>query len=466
MNVAEQNAPTAPATEISEAPKRFGGMLRQVGPGLIISAIIVGSGELIVTPKLGAEEGFKLLWFIILGCLLKVFVQIELGRYALTRGRTTLEALNTLPGPRVVVSWVLWLWLGMFLCLVPQVAGMVGGVATSLRLGGVTVPVSILAILIGAITSVLLVLGRYRLVETSSTIMVATFTITTMVAVGALQFTEFAVSGAQIASGFRFELPASLITAFGAFGIIGVGASELIYYPYWCLEKGYAARVGPDDGSDAWKSRVRGWLRVMRIDAWLSFFVYTSATIAFYILGAAILHAKQLKVESSQMIQTLSQMYLSTFGQWSLWLFLIGAIAVLYSTIFGATASNARLLADALSIFGIRKYRDTEDRLRWVKISCVILPVAFTSVFLIFGNPVTLVFWGAVAQGLMLPFLAGAALYFHFTSPRRELRAGPISLIALTAAALLMTALGIYQVNDAIQAKLRKPAPAAASPSK
>ena len=438
------------------APRDFHGIRKQLGPGLIISAIIVGSGELIVTPKLGAEEGFKLLWFIILGCLLKVFVQIELGRYAITRGKTTLEALNTLPGPRVVVSWVLWLWLGMFLCLVPQVAGMVGGVATSLRLGGVVVPISILAGMIGAITAILLVLGRYRLVETSSTIMVAIFTITTMVAVGALQFTEFAVTGSQIASGFTFELPDSLITAFGAFGIIGVGASELIYYPYWCLEKGYAARVGPDDGSKEWKDRVRGWLRVMRIDAWLSFVIYTSATIAFYLLGAAILHARQLTVESGQMIQTLSHMYRSSFGEWSLWLFLVGAIAVLYSTIFGATASNARLLTDALGIFGLKKYRNAEHRTQWVKIGCVILPVAFTSVFLIFGNPVTLVFWGAVAQGCMLPFLAGAALYFHFTNRHKDLRARPVSLACLALATLLMTALGIYQVTDAIKTEVQK----------
>jgi Mn2+/Fe2+ NRAMP family transporter len=458
MNVAEPTS-SAAALPVQDAPKKLGGVLRQVGPGLIISAIIVGSGELIVTPKLGAEEGFKLLWFIIFGCLLKVFVQIELGRYAITRGRTTLEALDSLPGPRLAVSWVLWLWLGMYLCLVPQVAGMVGGVATSLKLGGVTgVPVSALAILIGSTCAILLLIGRYRLVETSSTIMVGIFTLTTMIAVGALQFTEFAVTPAQIASGFSFQLPDSMITAFGAFGIIGVGASELIYYPYWCLEKGYARRTGPDDGTAAWKDRARGWLRVMRIDAWISFFVYTAATVAFYLLGAAILHAKQLKVESGRMIETLSQMYLSAFGQWSFYLFLVGAIVVLFSTIFGATASNARLLADALSIFGLRKYRDAEDRLRWVKISCVILPVAFTGVFLIFGNPVTLVFWGAVAQGIMLPFLAGAALYFHFTNAHRDLRARPASLIGLVVAAILMSALGVYQVVDTVSAKLNPPA--------
>jgi len=429
-----------------DAPTHFTGILRHVGPGLIISAVIVGSGELIVTPKLGAEEGFKLLWFIILGCLLKVFVQIELGRYAITRGKTTLEALNTLPGPRLIVSWVLWLWLLMFLCLVPQVAGMVGGVATSFRLGGMSVSVTMLAVLIGGVTALLLVIGRYRLVESASTVMVAVFTVTTLVAVFSLQTTGFAVTGNQLANGLTFQLPDKLTTAFGAFGIIGVGASELIYYPYWCLEKGYARYCGPDDGTAEWRTRAQGWLKVMRVDAWISFCIYTTATLAFYLLGAAILHAKKLQVESDKMIETLSFMYRDSFGEWSFWLFLIGAVAVLYSTIFGATASNARLLADALSLFGLKQYRDAEHRVRWVKISSVLLPVAFVSVYLFFGNPVNLVFWGAIAQGLMLPFLSGAALYFHFTNPHKELRARPLSLACLSLAALFMAALGVYQI--------------------
>ena len=440
------------ASEIQPAPTSFGGLLRQLGPGLIITSIIVGSGELIVTPKLGAEIGFRLLWFIIVGCLLKVFVQIELGRYAITRGRTTLEALNTLPGPRVLVSWVLWIWLAMYICLVPQVAGMVGGTATAFQLGGSDISVSTLAIMIGASCAVLLVLGRYGLIEWLSTALVAGFTIATLIAVVALQFTPYAITGAQIASGFSFHLPTDLATAFGAFGLIGVGASELIYYPYWCLEKGYARKLGPDDGTPGWKTRAAAWLKVMRVDAWTSFALYTTTTIAFYLLGAAVLHAKELRVESAKMIETLSFMYRDTFGEWSLWLFLVGAVAVLYSTIFGATASNARLLADAMNLFGVKHYRDAAHRRRWVKICCVILPVAFTSVFLIVGNPVSLVFMGAIAQGMMLPFLAGAALYFHYTNPHRELRARPLSLAGLIIAASAMTSLGVYQVIAALRA--------------
>jgi Mn2+/Fe2+ NRAMP family transporter len=444
---------TVPAVESSTRrppPRSFGGVVRQLGPGLIISAVIVGSGELIVTPKLGAEEGFKLLWFIVLGCLLKVFVQIELGRHAVLRGQTTLASLNTLPGPRAIVSWVLWLWLAMYLSLVFQVAGMVGGVARVFALGGMTLSLNWLAVLIGGATAVLLVIGRYRLVENLSTLFVALFTLATLVAVGLLQQTGFAVTGGQLASGFTFGMPNRLVTAFAAFGIIGVGASELIYYPYWCLEKGYALNVGPDDGTPEWRENARGWLKIMRVDAWVSFALYTTTTLAFYLLGAAILHAKQVQVENARMIETLSLMYREVFGEWSLWMFLVGAFAVLYSTIFGATASNARLAVDALGLWGVKRYRDGAERLRWLKYACVALPVAFTTVFILVGAPVSLVFIGAVGQGLMLPFLSGAAIYYHYTNPHLELRAGRVSLTCLIVASLLMTALGVYQVGSEV----------------
>ncbi|GAG60928.1 unnamed protein product, partial [marine sediment metagenome] len=32
--------------------------------------------------------------------------------------------------------------------------------------------------------------------------------------------------------------------ALAALGIIGVGAAELMVYPYWCLEKGYGKSIG------------------------------------------------------------------------------------------------------------------------------------------------------------------------------------------------------------------------------
>lgn len=428
------------------APTHLAQILRHVGPGLILTASIVGSGELIVTPKLAGETGFKLLWLIFFGCIIKVFVQVELGRYAVATGKTTLEALDSIPGPRLVVSWLLWLWLGMYVAIVFQTAGIVGGIAEVFAAAGVGLDKKLIAVAVGASCAILLAIGRYRLVENASTAMVVAFTMATIVAVGSLQWSPYAISGAQIAEGFTFSLPENFGTAFAAFGIIGVGASELIYYPYWCLEKGYAVNVGANDGSPGWFERAKGWMRVMRVDAWISMMIYTTATVAFYLLGAAVLYAKGLKVTDKGLIDTLAHMYRESFGSWSFYAFLVGAFFVLYSTAFVATASNARLLVDGLALFKVIKLNTPEDRVKAIKLWVIILPAISVLVFMVWEKPVTLVFVGAIGQGIMLPFLAGAALYFRYKRTPPELQPGTTWTVCLWVSAFSMAAAGIWQV--------------------
>lgn len=57
----------------------------------------------------GAEAGFWLLWLIILGCVIKVFVQVVVGRCVILTGNTTLRGIGTLPGwkPRGI-HWIIW----------------------------------------------------------------------------------------------------------------------------------------------------------------------------------------------------------------------------------------------------------------------------------------------------------------------------------------------------------------------
>ena len=428
-------------------PTSVGGIVRHLGPGFIITATIVGSGELIVTPKLGASVGFSLLWFIVLGCLVKVFVEIELARTAIATGRSTLDALNTLPGPRARVSWVLWLWLAMYISLVFQVGGIVGGIASVFAELGFGWSARQWALPVAASCALLLASGRYGTVEKGSTLMVAAFVLSAVISVAALQWTPYHITASQIAGGLAFTLPPSFTVAFAAFGVIGVGASELIYYPYWCLEKGYASHVGPSDGSVAWAERARGWMRVMKADAALSLVLYTSITVAFYLLGAAVLHARGLAVGNEDLLHVLSQMFRESFGAWSTVVFLIGAFFVLYSTYFGATAANARLLVDAAALFGVTRYRSEATRLRAIRIASVALSFASAAVFLLWAQPVTLVLIGATGQALMLPFLGMAAVWF-----RRErgaqtgLEVSAVERAGLWVSALAMVALGAYQL--------------------
>lgn len=74
--------------------------LKHLGPGMILVGSVVGSGELIMTTKLGAVAGFTLLWLVLLSCLIKVVVQGELVRHTISSGKTFLTVFNSLPGPR------------------------------------------------------------------------------------------------------------------------------------------------------------------------------------------------------------------------------------------------------------------------------------------------------------------------------------------------------------------------------
>src|SRR5919112_348682 len=99
---------------IEEPPVRFFASLRRIGPGMVLAASIVGSGELIATTTLGAQAGYTALWVVLLSCLVKPVIQAELGRYTIATGETGLEALNQIPGPRAArINWLVWAWAVM-----------------------------------------------------------------------------------------------------------------------------------------------------------------------------------------------------------------------------------------------------------------------------------------------------------------------------------------------------------------
>ena len=502
-------------SQVMDPPTGFVGTLKQLGPGLIIAGSIVGSGELIATTKTGAQAGLVLLWLIIIGCVIKVFVQIELGRFAITHGETTLSALNKIPGQVGRVSWILWFWLVMMAASIAQLGGIVGGVgqamglsfpltgdyaaavrlpasselgaflnwdrtlisavdiaawkadpessaaariaalpkskqdellsafdkaftanatidvkqiaveretlrtilkelnadalaeevkqrvasdsfegaATKDRLGRISRGHAILAesfidydsqanphtslnstalldlkrtelraaadlkaaqkasptedhadqeaalskasnavaqetepstwddrywaAVVTLITIALLYNGRYGIIQNISTAMVVLFTFITIGNVVSLQSAEqFAFSANDFVRALSFQLPDTgngIIMALATFGIIGVGATELITYPYWCIEKGYARYTGWRSEDPQWAERARGWMRIMHWDAFMSMAIYTIATIAFFIMGAAVLFREGRDPDGMRMVSTLATAYVPVF---------------------------------------------------------------------------------------------------------------------------------------------------------
>ncbi|MXY48735.1 MAG: divalent metal cation transporter [Gemmatimonadetes bacterium] len=422
--------------------------IRQLGPGLLLTGSIVGSGELIATTRLGAEVGFVVLWLILLSCAVKVPVQSELGRHAIATGQTTFVAFNKVPGPRLRVSWLVWGSLLLLLWSTMQVGGIFGTMSLSLDLIFPVFGNTSWLIILTLVGMGLGLVGQYMTLERITTILVALFTFTTLASAFLLFWTPYAVSPGVILDGLRFALPQDgAVTAFAVFGITGVGASELLLYPYWCVEKGYARSAGPRDGSPDWRARALGWIGVMKKDVWLCMVIYTLATLAFFFLGAAVLHAQGMVPEGFGTVQILSGMYTETLGNWAFYLFGVGAFVVLFSTYFVTIVGQSRMLADALSVLGLVTYARPNDRQRVVRIIGVLLPLVYLVLYVLWSAPVTMVIIGALMQTILLPAIGWAALYFSRTTAR-EAGVPPSRLLqaALTAATLIMAAFAIYAV--------------------
>lgn len=429
------------AEDVEAPPRTFDATMRRIGPGLILTASIVGSGELIATTTLGAEVGYTLLWVILVSCVIKTVIQALLGRYTIATGETGLEALNHMPGPRILaLSWTVWIWaIVAFLVSLP-LGAMYGGVSqvANLMLPGIDIDVWVGLFAVASLA--LLLTGSYARVEFLATLMVVMFTFLTVVTAAMLVTHPEYFSWGELLEGLKFKVPdKGFVTAVAVFGITGVAATELVAYPYWCLEKGYARFTGPRDNTQAWLDRANGWIRVMHFDIVVSLIIYTFATIAFYLLGAGVLHGMGLVPKGLEMIKTLSNTFTEILGPWGLYLFYIGAIVVLYSTIFSATAVLARQFTDMAKMGGMRSLDDFGKRLvfqRWAIVVLIIVPIAF---YYAFKSPVAMVKAGGVAIALLLPVVGFSAVYLRHRRLVRELAPSPWITAALWLTTVIAT---------------------------
>ncbi|MEJ3654183.1 Nramp family divalent metal transporter [Actinomycetes bacterium KLBMP 9759] len=447
---------------IKEPPVGWKASFRYLGPGLILSASIVGSGELIATTTLGAQAGFVLLWMVIISTLVKVALQVELARWTIATGKPALTGYNEVPPKIGSLGWVNVLWLLLALSKLLQVAGIIGGAAVAFSIMfpiggdplGFTSLVSWTVFLVVA-SIALLYSNKYSLIERGAVLLVVVFTFVTILIALGLPFTPFAYGGDDVLSGLTFLIPAGTVgAAVAMFGITGVGADEITFYTYWCLEKGYARWTGPNDGSEEWARRARGWIRVMYKDVFVSWVIYTFGTLAFYLMGAAVLAPQGLVPQGNGMITTLSRIYTDTLGEWASILFLIGAIAVLGSTMWAAIPSWARMYTNLLAMMNVLDWHDQEARLRWIRIFTVALPIIWGALYLSIQSPVVMVQIGGVMTGIFLLAVVVAVWYLRRTETDPRLYGGNAYTTTLVVSSIAIGLLGVYTILQVFGVKI------------
>ena len=106
-------------------------------------------------------------------------------------------------------------------------------------------------------------------------------------------------------------------------------------------------------------------------------------------------------------------MYTPVFGGYAVGVFLMGAVAVLFSTFFISNATKCRLYTDFATISGLVKLDDAQ-REKWVRGFGAALPLICVLVYVVWPNPGKLVVISGMFQSLLLVPLGFAVLWLRY----------------------------------------------------
>lgn len=397
---------------------RRGGLraaLRVFGPGAIIASVTIGSGETLFASRTGAIFGYAMVWFIVAAAVCKTVQVYSAGRYMVLTGEHPMEAWARLPGPRgwfpaflgglSILCFPFWLGgLAMMLGTAANwMVGLDGGSADSQRLYAQFFGTATLVL---AIT--LTLIQSYAMLERVQTAIVSILLAAILAALipAPVHWLEAARSTVVIRwptfePWMHNEYP-NIIAEQGVLmvmvifmGAIGGGTYDYIGYLSFYRDKGWGAlglgrsttnptpgeprtSVGPDatgassDGNPAaptiatteWNLKLgRQWTYTAVVDVFTGFGCVLIFSIAFYLLGAAILHPKHLVPDGFDLL-THQVSFLTQFGRPFKYLYQAGILMAFWGTIYGAFEIYSRTAYECFRPLVARVRRTPYQRLR------------------------------------------------------------------------------------------------------
>ncbi|MHC4328324.1 MAG: Nramp family divalent metal transporter [Planctomycetota bacterium] len=318
-----------------KAPASLRAKLKFMGPGLVLAALAIGSGELVLTPRSGAQYGYALLWVPILALVYKAAFSEGLARLTIASGDDVFAAFDWLPGPRHWAQYFIIIVFSLDMIGYGGIA-LVGGSALAGLFPGFDIRLG--ALLAAALVPVLLYTGSYPFFEKVIIAMCA-------VLLAGVIYTLFQIQlpAGQIARGLAPSIPqGSISTIMGLMGWVGAGTTTLLYST-WINEKIGKARSEQD---------YRRWLSTMRIDCFASYALVLGISFSFLAMGVATLHAQGIVPEKQQIMLTLSGMLDSI--PWGGETFLVVGFFAMFSTVVSCIDGKSRAIASMLAGFSPR----------------------------------------------------------------------------------------------------------------
>jgi len=154
-------------------------VFKNLGPGLLFAGAAIGVSHLVQSTRAGADFGFGLLWALILVNIFK-YPFFQFGpRYATATGESLIDGYKKL-GNWVLVLYFILTFLTMF-TIQAAVTIVTAGLAHNLF--GITPNLSIWSLVITGICLLILLLGKYKLLDQGMKVIISILAISTVTAV-------------------------------------------------------------------------------------------------------------------------------------------------------------------------------------------------------------------------------------------------------------------------------------------
>jgi len=455
-----------------KSPPRGLAMLAILGPSLVWAGEFIGSGEVILSTRVGAILGPTVLWAILVGVVLKFWIGMAGARYTVCTGEGMIDMIARVPGPR---NWGVWI------TLVAQLAAGTIAIGSLAAAAGIFVHslVGISPLIAGWLVTLFALAVVWSNVFNFLKFFMSLFVVIVVFGVLYVSITVFPGFNTFL-KGFLFDIPAVPEWALAMDGVqanpwreilpllgwAAGGFASQVWYTYWVIGAGYGASAGRGYGrpaddkmlknmSAATATKIKGWCHVVYTDAFLAMVIGVVATGGFLIAGAGVLRPNHLAPEGPQVATTLATIFSARWGAFGGVLFMIAGACALIGTQIGQLAGWPRLLADSMRIC----FPKFNNRFEWKTQYRMFLGYFFlTSMIIVFSfglKPVFLVKISAILDGLLLTPFQALWVFFGLYSvmpkmlskdAKRILKPHWIFAVGLTAAFLVFGYFCVFQM--------------------
>lgn len=306
-------------------------LLTIIGPGILIAATGVGTGDLVTGAIAPGKSGLGLgiLWAVAVGAFLKFLLNEGLARWQLATGDTLLEgAIKHLGRPVQYIFLVYLLFWSYFTG--SALMGACGVTAHAIYPLNDSFTDKILYGISHSVLAVVLVqLGGFRLFEKMMSVCIALMFVTVMITAIIIKPSWTAVAAGFVPGNLLSLQGVSLEWTIALIGGVG-GTLTVLCYGYWIREEG---RQGLED------------LTTCRIDLATGYTMTALFGAAMVIIGNSI----QVEGKGAGLLIQLSEQLRTDLGDLGIvaqWAFLIGAWGAIFSSMFGVWQCVPYLFAD------------------------------------------------------------------------------------------------------------------------